>query len=275
MSADRLRRAARAIVAVPIVLLASCSWFTDFKQQPKIDPWESVADSVPPRADPQNSVRITGTQLAGYQISRTAAPGVIDSIGRAVTNPTPISPASLANGRKYYEINCVPCHGAAGLGNGPAVQYGMAGINLVTDVTRNRSDGYIWGMMRNGRGIMPPYNRIEEMDRWDVVNYVRALQGRAGVAADTTPIGFPGQTGDHLPGFTRLGPTRPVPYYHPGRGAVSPLTQPEQTVPAGATSPAGAGATPSAAASMTDSARRTPARRDSAASRVARPEARP
>ncbi len=40
-----------------------------------------------------------------------------------------------------------------------------------------RTDGYIWGMIRNGRGLMPTYNRIEELDRWDVVNYVRGLQG--------------------------------------------------------------------------------------------------
>ena len=43
---------------------------------------------------------------------------------------------------------------------------------------KGRTDGYIFGMIRNGRGLMPPYNRIEEMDRWDVVNYVRALQGK-------------------------------------------------------------------------------------------------
>ncbi len=45
------------------------------------------------------------------------------------------------------------------------------------DITRNRTDGYIFGMIRNGGVFMPTYNRIEEMDRWDVVNYVRALAG--------------------------------------------------------------------------------------------------
>ena len=48
----------------------------------------------------------------------------------------------------------------------------------MTDQAKARSDGYIWGMIRNGRGLMPPYNRIEEMDRWDVVNYLRGLQGK-------------------------------------------------------------------------------------------------
>ena len=43
--------------------------------------------------------------------------------------------------------------------------------------TQARTDGYIFGMLRNGRGLMPPQNRIPEEMRWDVVNYVRELQG--------------------------------------------------------------------------------------------------
>jgi hypothetical protein len=74
----------------------------------------------------------------------------------------------------------------------------MAGINIVGDVTRARSDGYLFGMMRNGRGLMPTYNRIEETDRWDVVNYLRALQSGAQVAAGE--IAAPGVTG---PAHTR------------------------------------------------------------------------
>ena len=44
-----------------------------------------------------------------------------------------------------------------------------------------RSDGYIYGMITVGRGIMPPYgHQIAHFDRWHVVNYIRQLQGRAG-----------------------------------------------------------------------------------------------
>ena len=207
-------RVARATVLAAALALTGCEWFTDFKQQPKLDPWESASDTIPPRGAPQNSVPITGTQLAGYQVSYAPLPGVIDSIAAAVTNPTPVSDSSLANGRRYYAINCAVCHGDAGAGNGPATKYGMPGINLNTDVTKGRSDGYIYGMLRNGRGLMPNYNRIEEPDRWDVVNYVRALQ--AGTAA-TGPVGLPGEGGTTLPGYTRLGPTRPAPYYKPRR----------------------------------------------------------
>ena len=41
-------------------------------------------------------------------------------------------------------------------------------------------------MIRNGRGLMPTYNRIEEPDRWDIVNYLRAIQGKGTIAADTS-----------------------------------------------------------------------------------------
>ncbi|GAC1655886.1 MAG: hypothetical protein NVS4B3_21020 [Gemmatimonadaceae bacterium] len=214
------RRLARivAVVALPLGL-ASCDWFTDMRRQPKIDPWEEgFADTLTAfRANPQGSVPTTGTPLAGYQVSYQPLPGVIDSIGRMVLNPVSVDARSLANGRKYFQINCAVCHGVGGAGNGEATKYGMPGINLLTETTRNRSDGYIWGMMRNGRGLMPPYNRIEDMDRWDVVNYLRALQEKTSLKAETGPLGVPGETGDKVPGATRTAPQVPA-AYRPGVG---------------------------------------------------------
>ncbi len=69
-----LSRALRASVAVVLPLsLGACSWFTDFKNQPRIEPWESVsqneADSLsPPRGQPQFSVPVQGTVAAAWQI---------------------------------------------------------------------------------------------------------------------------------------------------------------------------------------------------------------
>src|SRR5947199_2346737 len=88
----------------------------------------------------------------------------------------------------------------------------MPGINLTTDMTKARTDGYIFGMIRNGRGLMPPYNRIEEPDRWDIVNYLRSLQGKIPIPADTLHC-RPGETGmSCVPSATMMGPTRPSPY---------------------------------------------------------------
>jgi hypothetical protein len=90
----------------------------------------------------------------------------------------------------------------------------MAGIALVNDRARGLSDGYIWGMIRNGRGLMPSYNRIEERERWDVVNYLRGLQGRYTVDTTMAP---PGVTGDALPAASMTAPTRPAPFFNPVR----------------------------------------------------------
>lgn len=220
------RSLARRVVPAALLALAvtGCSWFTDFKNQPKVEPWESTdyagSDTVPFRGNPQTSVPITGEPVPGYVVSYANTPAAIDSMS-GLKNPTPPTAASLANGRKYYQINCAVCHGPSGAGNGPAVKYGIPAPDLLLPTTQNRTDGYIFGMIRNGRGLMPTYDRIEYMDRWDVVNYIRALQGKLpGVKADTTPVGYPGQNGATVPGPTLTAPTRPAPYQLTGPGGL-------------------------------------------------------
>src|SRR5690349_18764434 len=112
---------ALAVAALPLAL-GACDWFTDFKSQPRVEPWEPLsqkdADTThAPRGQPQFSVPVSGTAVAGYQVGYGALPGVIDSIARVATNPTPVSPASLENGRKYFQINCAVCHGDTGMGD--------------------------------------------------------------------------------------------------------------------------------------------------------------
>jgi len=225
------RRVARVLVfALGASAISACSWFTDFKDQPDIDPWQSPADTIGARGNPQGSVPVSGAIAPSYVASYTNGGKVLDDTLAALRNPVPADARSLDNGRKYFQINCAVCHGTAGgdaptaagagaMGNGPIVKYGMFPPSLRTDRVRGFSDGYIWGIIRNGRGLMPSYDRIEEMDRWDVVNYVRALEA-ANVTVPTTPAGVPGQTGRTVPGYTRTGPTVPSPYVHPD-GTVS------------------------------------------------------
>jgi mono/diheme cytochrome c family protein len=222
---------------------AGCSWFTDFKQQPKIDPWESVADTIPPRGNPQNSVPVYGTAAPGYEYSRTPLPGTIDSMS-GIPNPVAPDARSLNNGRINFQFNCAVCHGPLGHGDGPATKFGMVPMPLISDHAKGLSDGYIFGMIRNGRGLMPTYNRIEEPDRWDIVNYVRELQGKYGTAPDTAH-GRPGENGTTVPGPSISAPTRPAPYYHyiyPQAGAPANGAAPVSAAPnAGATRDTAAG----------------------------------
>jgi mono/diheme cytochrome c family protein len=215
-----------------------------------------------PRGNPSFAVPVTGSVAPSYLISYQQLPQTLDSLG-AIPNPTPPSPASLENGRKNFNINCAVCHGPTGQGDGPATKYGVAGINLTQALTQGRTDGYIFGMIRNGRGLMPTYNRIEEMDRWDIVNYVRALQGKIPNTVGIGPYGVPGQNGATVPGPTRDAPTRPAPMWRPTATAVQGGV-PVQGTPSDSASgltarpgPAGAPGAPAAPESTTRNAPRT------------------
>ena len=211
MRTDLMRPTLRlAVVVGSLSSLSACEWFTDFKRQPSVVTWEQL-DSAGVRGSPQYSVPITGTAMPGFAVSYSNSMQTIDSMS-ALVNPTPPDSASLANGRKYFVINCAVCHGMAGKGDGTAVKYGVFPFPLVSGPALSRTDGYIFGMIRNGRGNMPPYNRIEEKDRWDVVNYVRGLQCKLPAAVPTGPLAVPGFNGPAVPGPTTLGPTRPVPH---------------------------------------------------------------
>ena len=230
------RRLVRVALLVPAILsLGACKYvsnvFSDFRDQPRIEPWEAEYagnDTTPFRPGESDStfvaysVPITGNTVPGYVVSYNGSltngpgaipnPAVVDSM-KNLPNPHEASRGSLDNGRKYYQINCAVCHGVAGKGNGPAVRFGVPAPSFLAARPEPLTDGYIYGMIRNGRGLMPNYVRIEDADRWDVVNYVRALQGKIpGVVADTSPAGYPGENGRMVPGYTRTAPTRPAPY---------------------------------------------------------------
>ena len=210
-------RARSALVILP--LLAACSWFTDFKRQPKLDPWETPADTIPMRGNPQMSVSIYGTAAPGFAYGRGELPAVIDSMS-GIANPVASDDRSLRNGRMQFQINCAVCHGERGLGDGPVTQFGFPKliIGAGSKAATQYSDGYIFGMIRNGRGLMPPYNRIEEPDRWDLINYLRALQS-GGESVPAGPVGRPGETGNRVPGPTQTAPTRPAPFSRPNTPA--------------------------------------------------------
>ncbi len=244
-SLGRVARVA-GVAAVPLVF-GACEWFTDFKQQPKLESWESYGfanagldsmstDTIPMRGQPAGSIPMSGAAVPVWRVSYSRLPATIDSVAALVTNPVPMSQESIDRGRMHYQINCATCHGDTGAGDGRSTYFGMIPFPINAGAAVTRSDGYIWAIIRNGRGLMPTYNRIDEMDRWDVVNYVRALQGQAaGLTVETGPLAAPGEGGEFVPRGTGIAPTRPVPHRKP-----STWLQPQAA-------PAQGGAAPSAA----------------------------
>jgi len=243
--------AKRIIAVLPALFLCACSWFTDFKQQPKIDPWETANDTIAFRGNPQGSVSIYGSAAPGFMYDRAPAPQAVTAMAN-IANPIRPDSASISRGRIQYQINCAVCHGALGQGMGVVSKYGpliAPPIGTAASAAAGYTDGYIFGVIRNGRGLMPTYNRIEEPDRWDIINYLRSLQGKVpGFAADTSHC-RPGETGAAcVPAASQMGPTRPVPYFH--ANAVNASAAP------GGEQPTAAPGQPTPAAPAADSARK-------------------
>ncbi|MBI1728890.1 MAG: cytochrome c [Candidatus Rokubacteria bacterium] len=98
---------------------------------------------------------------------------------KAKKNPLPANAASVAQGKKVADVNCVSCHGAKGKGDGAAA----AAINpkpadWTSKKVQAESDGEIFWKLSNGRGAMPPWKFLPENDRWALVNYIRSLAGK-------------------------------------------------------------------------------------------------
>lgn len=145
-------------------------WFTTMRDQIVARPFEAPAGAATPRSAPPGSVPLWG---------REDSLDILTDLSE-VSNPVSPNEASLARGRLVYDTYCLVCHGAQGGGDGPVA--GKLGYvpPLVTDMTKQRSDGYIYAMIKQGRGLMPRYgDKMRGADRWHVVNYVRQLQGAA------------------------------------------------------------------------------------------------
>lgn len=113
----------------------------------------------------------------------------LDSVAATLHSPyTTPDVAVLERGKAVFDVQCAPCHGPEGAGNGPVVGPGKFPFALPVNgaATAGRSDGYIYGVISVGRGLMPPYGeKIADLDRWAVVAYVRQLERQGGATAAT------------------------------------------------------------------------------------------
>jgi Cytochrome c, mono- and diheme variants len=99
----------------------------------------------------------------------------------------PVIPATVAaRGDTLFHTYCAVCHGSAGAGNG--IVRLMGAPSLLTARARGYSDGYLYSIIRYGRGVMPRYGDkiVRPDDRWAVVNYVRSLQAASPAPPDST-----------------------------------------------------------------------------------------
>ena len=94
-----------------------------------------------------------------------------------IKNPLAKSEKVIAAAKKIVEANCVACHGAKGVGDGPAAPaLPVKPANWTAPAVQGESDGEIFWKISSGRGPMPPWKHLSENDRWALVHYIRTLK---------------------------------------------------------------------------------------------------
>ncbi len=105
-------------------------------------------------------------------------PVLVKNSMRDFINPVKPDELSLKNGERLYRIYCLPCHGESGKGDGPVAKKMVPPQDLTSDYAKNLSDGYIFATIAGGGLIMPSQKKgLSEKEIWDIVNYIRKLQG--------------------------------------------------------------------------------------------------
>jgi mono/diheme cytochrome c family protein len=157
--------------------LASVPVFAFMRNAPSFDPYEHPLPP-PPGTVPFESPN--GPVLPYLEASDAALNAW--AAGPYGQNPYAADDAAvLATGRVMYERHCAVCHGATGQGNGPIQQFITLMPPLVSGNALTLSDGYVYGVIRAGRGLMPAYGpRMTHAERWAIVSYVNSLQVQAG-----------------------------------------------------------------------------------------------
>ncbi len=148
----------------PLLALSLAGCLPNMVQQRRMDTYEPT------------SVWANGTT------ARPLPPGVVArgdlARERRLDTPPEPTPALLARGQERFAIDCVPCHGAAGDGDGMIVRRGFpAPPSYHTRRLRAVPARYFVDVISNGYGVMYSYAaRVASEDRWAIAAYIRALQ---------------------------------------------------------------------------------------------------
>src|SRR5438128_704777 len=90
-----------------------------------------------------------------------------------VRNPLAADPSAIPAGRQLYNQTCQTCHGADGQGDrGPA---------LDRQLPHGETDADLFHTIRAGLPgtPMPPFARLADTAIWQLVTYIRSIQGRS------------------------------------------------------------------------------------------------
>jgi mono/diheme cytochrome c family protein len=113
-----------------------------------------------------------------------------------ILDPLENTADNLAEGKRLFEINCTPCHGEGGEGNGQLIELPGGGDGPFTSrpqpykvLLPKLKDGSIFYTVSYGKNMMGPYGfQLSVKERWQVIHYIKQLGGigQAVASADST-----------------------------------------------------------------------------------------
>lgn len=92
--------------------------------------------------------------------------------------PPPLTLALLQRGQQRFRIDCTPCHGELGNGDGMIVQRGFSPPPSYHSARlREAPTQHFYDVITHGYGAMYSFaGRVAPRDRWAIAAYIRALQ---------------------------------------------------------------------------------------------------
>src|SRR4051812_40621646 len=113
-----------------------------------------------------------------------AASEIIDPLENTADN--------LAEGKRLFDINCTPCHGEKGEGNGQLIELPGGGDGPFTSrpqpykvLLPTLNDGSIFYSVSYGKNMMGPYGfQLSVKERWQVIHYIKQLGGIGATASN-------------------------------------------------------------------------------------------
>jgi mono/diheme cytochrome c family protein len=125
------------------------------------------------RTPPANTVPRNKHGWLPYRLPKDS----LEVAARWLKNPLDSTVQVLADGKLLYDTHCEHCHGAKGAGDGKVSEKYNGIANLKGDAYKNISEGHIFHVITNGKGLMWAHgSQITPEERWKIAKYVKVLQ---------------------------------------------------------------------------------------------------
>ncbi|HZT70054.1 MAG TPA: cytochrome c [Terriglobia bacterium] len=123
----------------------------------------------------------TTTPSTGEAPAQVPHQFVISPEEKARKNPVAFTEESVERGKKLFATQCAMCHGKNGDGKGDLVEIMHISPPDFTkpETFSKRTDGELFAIINTGSATMPgEAKRLKENQTWDLVNFLRTLEGK-------------------------------------------------------------------------------------------------